>query len=314
MTTVATANIPTELLRTLIAVVDLRSFTKAAQMLGITQPAVSAQIKRLQVLLGVEVFDKSAPGVLLTAQGELVVNYARRMLAINDQIVQLAMPRAAHPPLRIGIPVLYGASRLPKALAAFRAQAPDIRYRVRGDASDNLLRDLRQGQLDLAVALTISAPVDARRQWMEDVVWVRAPDRMPEAGRPVSLIAIDESGLLRRLAVSTLKQASRDFDIIFTASGTIGLIAAVAAGLGITLLPRCEVPKDLEPWDDAPLPKPLDIYCGIYLREGVDCDLLADLADAIADTLRPQPSVIAHPRHAAGAANSPHESDMRDHG
>jgi len=84
---------------------------------------------------------------------------------------------------------------------------------------------------------------------------------------------------------------------------------AVAAGLGITLLPRCEVPKDLEPWDDAPLPKPLDIYCGIYLREGVDCDLLADLADAIADTLRPKPNVIAHPRHAAaGGANSPHEA------
>src|ERR671910_774498 len=103
MTTPSAANIPTELLRTLVAVVDLRSFTKAAQMLGITQPAVSAQIKRLQYLLGVDVFDKSAPGVTLTAKGEVVVNYARRMLAINDQIVQLALPRAANSPLRIGI-------------------------------------------------------------------------------------------------------------------------------------------------------------------------------------------------------------------
>ena len=83
-------NIPTELLRTLVAVVDLRSFTKAAQSLGVTQPAVSAQIKRLQGLLGADLLDKSAPGVSLTSAGELVVNYARRLLSINDQILDLA--------------------------------------------------------------------------------------------------------------------------------------------------------------------------------------------------------------------------------
>src|SRR5215470_5835246 len=84
-------NIPTELLRTLVAVVDLRSFTKDAQALGVTQPAVSAQIKRLQVLLGGDLFDKSAPGVTLTEKGEVVVNYARRLLSINDQILDLAV-------------------------------------------------------------------------------------------------------------------------------------------------------------------------------------------------------------------------------
>jgi hypothetical protein len=81
-------NIPTELLRTLVAVVDLRSFTKAAQSLGVTQPAVSAQVKRLQGLLGADLLDKSAPGVSLTSSGELVVNYARRLLSINDQILE----------------------------------------------------------------------------------------------------------------------------------------------------------------------------------------------------------------------------------
>jgi DNA-binding transcriptional LysR family regulator len=302
MTTLATANIPTELLRTLIAVVDLRSFTKAAQMLGVTQPAVSAQIKRLQYLLNVDIFDKSAPGVILTSKGELVVTYARRMLAINDQIIQLTVPRSTHPPLRIGIPGLYAGSRLPMALAAFRARAPDVRFRVRGEPSDILLRDLRQGQLDLALALTISPPTDALHQWTEDLVWVRGPSATLEAGQPVSLITIHEGGLLHGLAISTLKQASRNFDLIFTASGTIGLMAAVSAGLGITLLPRCEVPPQLVAWDDAPLPKPLDIYCGIYLREGVDCELLAELADAIADTLRPRTSTMPQPRHAAGAA------------
>src|SRR5256885_17254778 len=113
-------NIPTELLRTLIAVVDLRSFTKAAQALGVTQPAVSAQIKRLQILLGGELFDKSAPGVTLTEKGELVVNYARRLLSINDQILHLAAPRTLVEPLRIGLPGDFGGALLPIALAEFR--------------------------------------------------------------------------------------------------------------------------------------------------------------------------------------------------
>ena len=74
-------NIPTDLLRTLVAVVDLRSFTKAAQSLGVTQPAVSAQVKRLQYLLGYDVLDKRTPGVSLTPRGEIVVTHARRLLS-----------------------------------------------------------------------------------------------------------------------------------------------------------------------------------------------------------------------------------------
>src|ERR1700759_2688176 len=97
-------NIPTELMRTLVSVVDLRSFTKAAQSLGVTQPAVSAQIKRLQFLLGADILDKSAPGVSLTSTGELVVTYARRLLSINDQILHLASPGTSPQTLRIGMP------------------------------------------------------------------------------------------------------------------------------------------------------------------------------------------------------------------
>ena len=117
--------VPTELLRTLVTVVDLRSFTKAAQALGVTQPAVSAQIKRLQILLGIDLLDKSAPGVTLTEKGELVVNNARRLLTINDRILQLAVPRSAEPPLRVGVPGDFAATILPSTFVAFRARYPN---------------------------------------------------------------------------------------------------------------------------------------------------------------------------------------------
>jgi len=78
-----------ESLKVFCDLAETESFTKAAQSLGVTQPAVSAQIKRLQYLLGYEVLDKSAPGVSLTPRGEIVVNNARRLLSINDEILQL---------------------------------------------------------------------------------------------------------------------------------------------------------------------------------------------------------------------------------
>src|ERR671927_159318 len=109
-------NIPTDLLRTLVAVVDLRSFTKAAASLGVTQPAVSAQIKRLQFLLGYDLLDKRAPGVSLTPRGQAVVNQARRLLSINDDIRLLTTDRPSAKTLHVGIPGDYSGTRIPVTL------------------------------------------------------------------------------------------------------------------------------------------------------------------------------------------------------
>jgi len=295
VSTIPTTNIPTELLRTLIAVVDLRSFTTAAHALGVTQPAVSAQIKRLQFLLDMELFDKSAPGVALTDKGKLVVDYARRMLGINDQILTLASPRALVPALRLGIPGDFAASILPKAVAEFQAGAPPLRIQLRGDSSEYLLRDLRQGQLDLAIALTASGrPLDARHCWHEDAVWIRAPGTNIAANGRLSVVTLREGGLMHRITTSILNHTARDYEIVFMAFASVGLLAAVSAGLGVALLPRSEVPLGIEICEDGFLPKPPDVYCGIYLRQQFDWDMLDDLADAIYEALaRRRPNVAA---------------------
>src|ERR1700740_1733698 len=140
-------NIPTDLMRTLVAVVDLRSFTKAAQSLGVTPPAVRAQIKRLQYLLGYEVLDKSAPGVSLTPRGEIVVSNARRLLSINDEILQLTSSNSPGQPIRIGLPIDYAGSRVPGTLVKFRQHWPRVSFNVSSGAVDDMLRDLKQGEL-----------------------------------------------------------------------------------------------------------------------------------------------------------------------
>ncbi len=234
-------NIPTELLRTLVAVVDLRSFTKAAQSLGVTQPAVSAQIKRLQGLLGADLLDKSAPGVSLTSAGELVVNYARRLLSINDQILDIAGPRPA---------AQDAADRRDRRLhrGRHRARADLLRGRaVRICASrstarniDVLLRDLREGDADLAIWVSPTGPtLDTRHYWTEPLVWVRSPstridpDASGAAGvlrRGMPVHAQRHGGARARPAANANWRSS--------ARASLGLGAAVAAGFGVMALPR----------------------------------------------------------------------------
>src|SRR5689334_160461 len=263
-------NIPTELLRTLVAVVDLRSFTKAAQSLGVTQPAVSAQIKRLQGLLGSDLLDKSAPGVSLTSAGELVVNYARRLLSINDQILDLAGPRPAAKTVRIGATGDFTASGIALGLTCSRMRRPDLRFEVYSNNIDVLLRDLREGDADLAIWVSSTGPtIDTRHYWTEPLVWVRSNSTRIDPSLPVPLVSYGEECLFTRSAMAVLSQAGRECELAFIGSSLLGLSAAVSAGFGVMALPvgRADIPG-ITVWNDAPLPKLPDIFCGIYVRPG----------------------------------------------
>jgi DNA-binding transcriptional LysR family regulator len=284
-------NIPTELLRTLVSVVDLRSFTKAAQLLGVTQPAVSAQIKRLQFLLGYELLDKSAPGVILTARGEMVVAQARRMLSINDQIAQLSGSQPTAQTLRVGIPGDFAGVRIPATLAQFRKRWPEIRFKASATSFENMLRGLRQGDLDLCVAVAGTKPaLEAHHLWIDQAVWVRSDVTNLDPDGPVPLVSFGEDCSCRHMAVNALNRIGRECDFVFTSRSIASLEAAVQAGLGIMVLPKSRVLQtSLTVWEDPPLPELPQLYCGIYLREGGNNRAaLEELADAIAAVLRPQ--------------------------
>jgi DNA-binding transcriptional LysR family regulator len=103
-----------------------------------------------------------------------------------------------------------------------------------------------------------------------------------------------------------LNQAGRDYDIVFATHSLTHLLAAVAAGLGVTLLPSRSVPADLGLVHVASLPKPPELWCGIYLRDGADCELTEELADTMGEVLRPRPEgVTARPQVAWPTASDP---------
>ncbi len=286
-------NIPTDLLRTFVSVVELRSFTRAAKAQGMTQPAVSAQIRRLQALLRVDLLDKSAPGVSLTPAGEQIIVSARRLLAVNDHIVEIAGPSPAAHLVRIGVPGDCMGGELACMLATSHAQWPNLRFAVQGGGQRRLLQYLKQDEIDLVLALVIYEPAgEARHYWPEELVWVRGKSTTLDPDAPVPLVSYQDICVCHRVAVTTLSRIDRPSELVFRATNAEALRSAVAAGLGIMVAPRHRVPAELEAWDDGPLPPPPSVYCGIFVRDGAERDMLDQLADRFAQTLR-RPAAVA---------------------
>jgi DNA-binding transcriptional LysR family regulator len=289
-------NIPTDLLRTFVLVVELRSFTRAAKAQSMTQPAVSAQIRRLQGLLGAELFDKSAPGVALTPMGEQVIDSARRLLSVNDHIVQIASPNATAQLVRIGVRKDCMGDELSVMLASARARWPNLRFAVQGAGQRRLLRYLEQDEVDIVVALVPDEPEQgtARHYWAEPLAWVRGKSTELDVNAPIPLIGYKDRCMCSRIAVATLARVDLASELVFRATNAEALRSAVSVGLGVMLVPRSRIPPGLEAWDDGPLPPPPAVYGGVFIRDDAS-DTLEQLADRFADALRP-PEPDAVPR------------------
>jgi DNA-binding transcriptional LysR family regulator len=280
-------NVPTDLLRTLITVVDLGSYTRAAATLGVTQPAVSAQIKRLQVLLGVELFERATQGVKLSAPGEAVVSRARRLLSLNDEIVGCANGGLrSELAIRIGTPSDFVASVVPETLARFRTRRPDVRFIVRSEFSDALVRQFNAGELDLLVHHTTTPPPDARHSEEQEVVWIRGRSFRLDLNKPVPIVSYGDPSIYHKLAVKTLRAAGLEYEHVFESPSMHSLSNAVAAGLGVMLFTRRRAHAvGLGIWEDAPFPKPGPLYSGIFVRESGARDIYEQLADELAAVL-----------------------------
>jgi len=287
-------NIPTDLLRTLVAVVELRSFTKAAQSLGVTQPAVSAQIKRLQYLLGYEVLDKSVPGVSLTPRGEIVVSNARRLLSVNDEILHLTSGHQPGQTIRLGIPVDYAGSRIPAALSRFRERWPDVSYNVGSAPVEEMLGDVQHGVLDIVLALFTEKPtITARHIWTQELVWVHSDAVKLDPDGPVPLVSYGGDSTCQRAAVAALHRAGLDCNFVFTSQSNASLLAAVAAGFGVIAVPRGRaIRNNLAIWEDAPLPKLPDLHCALVVREGGSRSAVEELADYLKDQILAEPNSL----------------------
>lgn len=283
-------NIPIELLRSFVVIQERGSFTKAAEALRLTQPAISAQVKRLQQLVGGEVFLRSGLGVTLSEKGEVVSRYARRILAMNDQIMSLAGAGSASKTIRIGMPNVFAFQMLPQVVAACRDIAQGEPLQFSSAPSVDLVSKLSNGYLDVAfVSRGSVASVIQAAKWSEPLCWVCAPDLIVSPGAPIPTHSWPH-GIADKLAIAALETAGLSYSVVFSATDISSHLTALRAGLGYVVLPQRIVPSDLRIAREHFLPALPYLEAGIYLNEERNSSQLRAIAACMEHVLRPHGS------------------------
>jgi DNA-binding transcriptional LysR family regulator len=226
-----------ELLRSFVSVVDAGGFTRAGERVHRTQSTVSQQIKRLEDDFGRPLLNRNGKDVTPTEAGERLLSYARRLLLLAEEARDVVARPESEGAIKLGIPEDFAAYRLAKLLATFSRSRPGLRLDVRADQSTYLKRDIERGDLDLALLKRDAGEKGAIAVWPEKVHWVTSKTHPVDidAGS-VPLIGFPAGCLYRARAIHALESAGRFWHMAYTSSGLAGIQAAVAAGLGLSIL------------------------------------------------------------------------------
>lgn len=234
-----------ELLRSFVSVVDAGGFTRAGERVHRTQSTVSQQIKRLEDDVGQPLLDRSGKDVTPTEAGERLLSYARRLLSLAEEARDVMARPGSEGAVRLGIPEDFAAYRLTELLAAFSRSHPGLRLDVRADQSVYLRRDLERGELDLALLKRAAREKGGIACWPERVHWVTSKSHpVDPMMSPVPLIGFPAGCVYRTGAIHAIESAGRAWYIAFSSSSLSGIQAAVAAGLGLSILPEMAIQSD----------------------------------------------------------------------
>ncbi|MBT3027774.1 MAG: LysR family transcriptional regulator [Candidatus Thiodiazotropha sp. (ex Ctena orbiculata)] len=226
-------NLDIDLLRTLVAIADFGGFSQAAKRLHRTQSAISLQMKRLEESSGKALFRKAGRKRILTEEGELLLNYARRILNLNDEVASMLRPNPLQGHLRLGISQDIADRGLAVILAQFTRSHPAVRLDVMVDTSSRLIEAMGAERLDLAVAFQNPGdPGDSLGQI--PLQWIVPDPLIWQPPQPLPLAMFTTPCVFRSRVVSALEQAGIPWRIAYTSPSLPGILAAVEAGLGVT--------------------------------------------------------------------------------
>jgi len=237
-----------DVLRSFVTGIELGSFAKAADRLGRSTSAVSAQLKKLEAQVDLPILRKSGRGMVLTPRGETLFSYAKRLLELNDEAATSVCGADLAGCVRLGLQEDFGESLLTETLGSFARANPRVRIEARVARNAELLDLIGSGQLDLALAWDAGKGLPHSRFVAElPLCWIGRSGDMPDwQGEPLPLVAFEAPCLLRSAATSALDRAGIPWRLAFTSASLSGIWAAVGAGLGITIRTPAGLPRSLQ--------------------------------------------------------------------
>jgi DNA-binding transcriptional LysR family regulator len=271
----------TILLRTFAAVCDAGSFTKAARTVSLTQSAVSLHIKRLEEQVGARLIRRGADGVGPTEQGEVLLSYARRILALNTEAERRLGGKDARL-IRIGVPEYFGLDKLSPLLRQFSTQNPTLRLQIELGIGPDIAALLEAGDLDLAILSREIGEGDGIALSRERRIWAAGPDVHLAPDQPAPLALYPPNCRWRQVVLDELDRAGRSWTVVLQSSGIAGILAALDAGLAITIFPESRLPWTLHRLGEAAALPPLPDFEFVLRCSRTRSAMVETLAEMIA--------------------------------
>ena len=273
-------NLPTTLLRSFVAIVDAGSMLNAAEQVFVTQSALSLQIKRLEELVQQPLFRREGRRLALTPPGEILLDYARRVLLLHDEAIIAVNAGQFAGPVRVGTVQDFADSLLSGLLARFAELHPEAQLFARVAGTAELLTLLERGQLDVIVGY--AAIDDPAAVKIAPMNWYGEEKLSRQAVVPLAVL--EKPCRFREAAIASLEAAGRPWRITVETPNLSSLRAAVAAGLGLTCRTHLFLP-DEETLDGSSLPALPQIAC-IVGRSSDTSEATIRLSELAMDAVR----------------------------
>jgi DNA-binding transcriptional LysR family regulator len=240
-------NLPMDLLRAFVTVVEFNSFTKAGELLGRTQPAISLQINRLESMLDETLLVRDGKNLALSIAGETFFDYAKQILSLNDLAVSECTKSTVMGKVRLGIPSEFATILLPKIVGRFAKAYPNVTLEVNCELSKTLLSRSGKAAHDLILALQNNPLEESENLVKKDnLVWVSGSEYNAQKPPPVPLIVAPEGCIYRQRAIRVLNKIKQPWQIVYNIPDLTGIQYAIHEGLGVTVLAKSTVPENLK--------------------------------------------------------------------
>jgi DNA-binding transcriptional LysR family regulator len=275
-------DIDTTLLRAFTAVVDTGSVTAAARQLNRTQSAISLQIKRLEEMLGAELFEREHRKLTLTPAGERLIGLAIRLVDLNDEIWGQMTTPDFDGEVRFGVPTDIVPTYIPPILKRYNRTWPKVRVTLTLGNSQHLLERLAQGEIDIALTTDAEPVRNAETLRVDKLVFVGAPNGRAHLMTPLPLAIGDASCRFRPVVLDALREADRPWRLVLEVSHQVAQEAMVLAGIAIFAALSDSVPPTLEVLGrDSGLPELPQFMINMHLSPGANEPLVKAFADHV---------------------------------
>lgn len=280
-------------LRSFAATIDAGGVTRAAAQLNLTQSAVSMQLKRLEESLGLVLFDRTGRMLALTPQGEQLLGYARRLLALNDEALSRMTDTAFEGELTLGVPqdILY--PNVPRVLRQFAREYPRVRILLTSDLTVDLRHRFARHEIDVILTTEGEVGPGGEALLREPLVWVGAEGGQAWRSRPLRFGSTTRC-VFRRPALEALEAAALPWELAVDSPSCSAVEASVKADLAIyvqlasSIPPHCEVIRH-----GGALPELPDYFINLYVCDGPRAPLAQELARMVRQAYRPNERLAA---------------------